>query len=103
MKLTFWPKSRLGKWAVGFIVYDFLAFGLMRVLVAFGEQGGEGFFSNFKLAFSGLSIVVAGILALFFGIESIIKAKERSILVFPATFIGFSIFIFVLSEILSPH
>ena len=46
---------------------------------------------------------ICGIAAFFTGIISIIKSKERSVLVFLTTVIGFLVLIFVLGEILVPH
>lgn len=97
------PNSCLGKWSVGLIFIFFLSFVTLRLLVSYGQRGGEAFFSNPLFAVSGILAAVAGILAFFTGIAGILKFKERSVLVFLATAIGFLIFFFCLGEILSPH
>ena len=51
----------------------------------------------------GIAFAIAGIAALITGIISIIKIKERSILVFLAMLIGFVAVAFVLGEVLFPH
>jgi len=97
------PKTIPGKLSVALIIASFLFLGLLWFFVALGQRGGATFFSNPMLAIPGLLAGVCGILAFFIGIISIIKNKERSILVFLATAIGFFILGFCLGEILFPH
>jgi len=66
------------------------------------ERGGDTFFSNLKLTIPFLFSAIAGIFSFFNGMISILK-KEKSILVFLSTLLGFLIFLFVLGEILFPH
>lgn len=97
------PKTRLGKWSVGLIIIFFLFFALFQLLVASGQQGGATFFSNPVLTIPILLAGTSGVFAFFTGIISILKNKERSVLVFLATAIGLFIMLFWLGEILSPH
>ena len=94
------PKTLLGKWSVGLIILFFLLFIVLQLLVASGQQG-PGF--NPWLASAVIPAGIAGIAAFFTGIIAIIKAKERSPLVFLATFIGLVILWFIVGEIAVPH
>jgi len=96
-------KTLLGKWSVALIIIFILLFVLFQILVASGQRGGDTFFSNLTLAIPGLSMGIAGILAFFTGIISIIVKKERSIFVFLATGAGLFVLIFVLGELIFPH
>lgn len=83
------PKTKLGKWSVGLIIASCVLFGLLQLLAVSGQKGGESFSDNLLLAIPGFSTAIAGIMAFITGIISIIKSKERSVLVFVSTFIGF--------------
>jgi hypothetical protein len=87
VRISILPKTSLGRWSVGLAVAWILFFALSEVLVGFEVFGPE---SNRAPAVA-LTIVVAGIggAALVTGLISIIKSKERSILVFLTTAIGF--------------
>lgn len=100
---NFIPKTYLGKWTIGLIVFFFAFLGLFFIFVKLGERGGETFFSNPKLAISILIAAVCGIAAFFSGIIGIVKNKERSILVFLATLIGFFVLFWSFAEIAFPH
>lgn len=89
--VNFIPKTRLGKWSVGLIIVSFLSFALVLLLVASGQL----FINPMFLA------GICGISSFFTGTISIIKNKERSILVFLATAIGLYILFLYLGEILS--
>ena len=97
------PKTRLGKWSVGLIIAFFVFFMLFQILITSGQRGGATFFSNPLLAVPILIAGICGVSALFAGIIGIIKRRERSVLVFLATVIGFFVLFFVLGEILFPH
>jgi len=103
MKINFIPRTILGKWSIGLIIFFFLSFATLQLFIVYGERGGVGFFSNLKLAISALFAGVCSILSFFTGIAAVIRRKERSILVFFATGIGFLVLLFVLGEILFPH
>jgi len=97
------PKTILGKLSVMLVIAFFVGFLIFQLLVALGMRGGETFFSNIPLAINWITIAVLGIISFFTGIVSIIKNKERSLLVFISTIIGFLVLYFVLGEILMPH
>ena len=97
------PKSRLGKWSVGLIVVFFLLFATLQLLVASGQRGGNTFFDNPVLAFTGIGMGIAGVLAFFTGIAGIMRYKERNVFLFLSIAIGLFVLTFWLGEILSPH
>lgn len=101
--INLFPKTRLGKWSAILILYSIFSLGMLYFFIFLGERGGMTFFSNLKLAFSGISTAVSGIAAFFTGFISIIMRKERSVLVFLSTFLGMLVLLFVLGEILFPH
>ena len=93
----------MGKWSTGLIIAFFLFVAVCLILVASGQGGGDTFFSNLTCVIPGLLAGVAAVSALVTGLIGIIKNRERSVLVFLATAIGFYLLILVLGEILFPH
>jgi len=103
MKLHFIPRTRLGKWSIWLIIAFIALFIIFQILVAAGQRGGATIFSNLLLSVPMLIAAIAGISSFFTGIIGIIINKERSVLVFIATILGFFILFFVLGEFLFPH
>ena len=97
------PRTRLGKWSVGLIVFFFLLFATFQVLVASGQRRGETFLDNLVLTVPGFLMVICAVFSFFTGVAGIIRSKERSVLVFLASLVGLFVLIFLLGEILSPH
>lgn len=81
----------------------FLLFALVQLLVATGQRGGDTIFDNLLLAVPALMAGVVGLASFFTGIISIEKSKERSVVVFLASAIGFVIPVFLLGAIIVPH
>ena len=83
MQISILPKTHLGWWSIGLCVASILFFALSQVILGPGPD------YNMALA-NALTIVLTGIAVAAFvtGLISIIKSKERSILVFVATAIG---------------
>jgi len=103
MEVHFVPKTTLGKWSVALTVAFIVLFMSFQLLVASGQRGGATFFSNLALSVPMLVAGISGVSAFFTGIISIVKRKERSVLVFMATVIGLFVLIFSLGEIIFPH
>jgi hypothetical protein len=103
MKVRFIPRTSLGKWSIWLIVAVIVLYIIFQLLVASGQRGGATFFSNLALSVPMLLAGISGISAFFTGIIGIIKSKERSILTFIATVVGFFILFFILGELLVPH
>ncbi len=97
------PKSRLGLWSVGSMAAFFLSLIVLQLLIAFGQRGGDTFFSNLLLAIPGLLAGIFGISAFTAGTIAIIRSKERSILTYIAVIIGLLVLAFVMAEIIYPH
>ena len=88
MKIYFLPKTALGKWSIGGIAGS-IAFWLALVILRRYQLG--------MLVPVWILIGLSGLAAFFTGIIGIIKSKDRSVIVFITTFIGFSIVLMVLS------
>ncbi len=83
MRINILPKHQLGWWSLGLGVAWILFFPLAQVILGAGP--------NYNMALATtLTIVATGIGAAAFvtGLISIIKSKERSVLVFMTTAIG---------------
>ena len=103
MRISLKPKTTMGKWSTGLIIAFFLFVAVFLILVASGQRGDDTFFSFTALTIPGLLAGVSAVSALVTGIVSIVKGRERSVLVFLATAIGLYLLILLLGEILFPH
>ena len=98
MRISIRPKSSLGRWSVGLAATFILLSILSGVLTGLGGVGPGPLGPILGVAF-----FISGIAALVTGIISIIKSKERSILVILAVAVGLFTWIFGLGEFLYPH
>jgi len=90
------PKSSLGKWSVGLAAAFILLSILFAVLTGLGGEPGP-----FALIFIvNVVIGISSIAAFITGLVSIIKSKERSVLVFLAVLLGFCALLFYLGSFL---
>ncbi len=98
MAISVKPKSPLGKWSVRFAAVFLLIFILASILTGLGgvDLGPVGPIFGITFGLSGLAALVTGLI-------SIVKNKERSILVFLAVFLGIFALVFILGDILIPH
>jgi uncharacterized BrkB/YihY/UPF0761 family membrane protein len=109
MNLNFLPQSCLGKWSVGLIAAMPVFFYIGMSFVAFYESVPAGktiphdIVVRPGIALPMLAGFVSGIVAFSTGITSIIKKKDRSVLVFLATVVGFLMLLWCLAEIIFPH
>ena len=97
------PRTRFGKWSVIFLGLFIVFFAIAQIIVASGQRGGETFFDNLYISIPMSLVAFSGILAFAFGLYSILKQKERSVLVFIATIIGFLMLIFMVGELVGPE
>jgi hypothetical protein len=104
MKITFLPVTKFGKWSLISIVAVIVLYAFFMIMISFfGQRGGLTFFSNLWLAVPMILAWVAGCIAFIIGLTAIFKSKERSILVFVTTFVGFLITLYGVIEVLAPH
>ena len=96
------PKTKFGKWAVWCMGSFFIFLIIGNIFVASGQEGGETFTDNLAIAIPMSLALLSGILAFIFGLISIIKSKERSVVVFIITGIGLLITFFALGEFFGP-
>jgi len=104
------PKTILGKWSVGLILAMFalfkIGFSLTDTLYESVPAGGtilEDIVSRPALAISMLAGFGSGFSALVAGLISIIKQKERNLLVYISTLIGAALTLYLIAEFLFPH
>jgi hypothetical protein len=99
MRISIPPKSSLGKWSVGLATAFILLSIFFTVLTKLGGEPGP-----FALIFiANIAIGISFIAAVITGVISIIKSRERSILVFLAVLVGFGALLFFLREFLFTH
>lgn len=114
MKITFFPKTKLGKWSAWLVIIGFLIIIFLNIIVGIihsndkcDENGicyssSDGIFRIFNIVLSLLamaSVVIAGITS----IISVFKYKDYSIILFITSLLGILGIIFVLGEFLVPH
>jgi hypothetical protein len=114
MRISILPKTTLGKWSVG-LVAAFILLSVVQGLVppARPSPGAPVLPPSMAVVAMGISRIVAliiglasGIAAFVTGLISIIKSRERSILVFLAVIVGLLVLIFCLGEVIEvifPH
>ena len=102
-KIHLLPKTNSGKWSLWLILTFILLLIFTIFLIASGQRGSEKFSDNLILSIPTLIAGLSAIASFFTGIISIIKHKERSILIYPSTIIGFLVLFFVLGELIFPH
>ena len=93
MKVNFLPKTALGKWSIGGIVGS-IAFWLALLILRTSGLG--------MLVPTVILVGLSGLSAFFTRIIGIIKSKDRSVIVFITTIMGFFIFLLVVAVRL-PH
>ena len=110
MRLSFIPKTKLGKWSLALAaampVLFFIGMSFTTLLYESVPAGGtilKDIAIRPVLALTMLSGMVSGISAFVTGLIAIIRQKERAMLVYGATLIGALLIIFLLGELIFPH
>jgi hypothetical protein len=99
MRISILPKRSLARWSVGLAAAFILLSILFAVLTRLDGEPGP-----FALIFiANITIGISFIGALITGLISIIKSKERSILVFLAVLVGFGALLYFLNQFLFTH
>ena len=110
MRLSFIPKTTLGKWSVGLAaaipVLFFIGMSFTNLLYESVPAGGtilKDIIARPALALTMLAGMVSGISAFIIGLIAIFRQKERGLLVYGASLIGALLIIFLLGELIFPH
>ena len=109
MRLSFIPKTLLGRWSVGLIIAMPIFFCIGISFVSFYESVSAGktipqdIVMRPGIALSMLAGFISGIAAFLTGIVGIIRKKDYSVLILLSTVIGFLVLLWCLAEILFPH
>jgi hypothetical protein len=103
MKISFLPKTKSGKLtALAILSFAFFLSAAM-IAVALGEEGGETLFDNLKISVPMFLAGGSAIAGCIVGLISIIKYKERSVIVLLASFVSLLITLFLIGEFTFPH
>ncbi|MFH1181378.1 MAG: hypothetical protein V1702_00295 [Candidatus Woesearchaeota archaeon] len=94
------PKTRLGKWSACLLLAFLLLIGVVALVVALGQRGPE---FNPIIGVPMILAMVSGVSAFFTGIISIIKYKERAVIVFITSLIGLYLLFMLVGEFTVPH
>ncbi len=97
------PRTSSGWWAILLEVGFIILVTLFRVLVAGGQKGGAEFFSNPLLALTMIAAAASGIAGAVFGIISVIRRRERSLLIAVAVILGLLVLTFTIGELGGHH
>ncbi len=104
MKISFFPKTKLGKWSLICILLAILSAIIVFATIAiFNIKGGDTFFSTPSLAIPLVLAWFLGCASFLIGLIAIIKSKSRSVLVFVASTVGLLITLYGLAEVIFPH
>lgn len=109
MRLSFIPKTILGRWSVGLIIAMPIFFYIGMSFVSFYESVSAGktipqdIVVRPGVALSMLAGFISGIAAFLTGIVGIIRKKDYSVFILLSTVIGFLVLLWCLAEILFSH
>jgi len=107
IKINLAPKSNLGKWSIGLIVIvPILLYIGMSIVNFYGSVPAGNTILHDIIVRPGIALpmlagFISGIAAFFTGIIGIIRKKDRSILVFLSTAIGFFVLLWCLAQLFS--
>ncbi len=97
------PSSRSGRWSLILAVAAVCGLAAFYGLVIGGQRGGDTFFSNPWLAGTMTAAVVCAIAAAGAGLYGIVRARERSAVVFATTTFGLLVLAYAIAEVAFPH
>jgi bacteriorhodopsin len=105
MNIKLLPTTKLGKWSIWscLALFILLAIFMFGAIIGPKDQNYEAFIDAWWLAIPLLLAGACGTMALVTGLISIIRSKERALLVFASSFIGLNVTFFWLGEVLVPH
>jgi len=103
------PKTKLGKWSVWLIlampVFFYMGFSFVSFYegIPSGRTIPQDIVVRPGVALPMLTGMFSGISAFITGITSLIRKRERALLVFVSTIMGGLLILFLLGEIVFPH
>ena len=109
MRLEFIPRTILGRWSVGLIiampVFFYIGFSFVSFyeFISAGKTIPQDIIVRPGVALPMLAGMVSGVSTFITGLVSMIRKKERALLVYAATMIGGLLTLFLLGEIFFPH
>ena len=104
MKVSFFPKTKLGKWALILFVAQVLLMVIFYSIIAiFDVKGGDTFFSNPELFIPLISAWLSGAVALVLGVISLIRDKPKSILIILISLVTLLTTWYGIAEVTFPH
>jgi len=104
MRLSFIPKTTLGRWSVGLIVAMPIFFYIGMSFISFYESISAGktipqdIVARPGIALPMLAGFISGIAAFFTGVIGIIRKKDYSVLILLSTAIGFLVLLWCLVQ-----
>lgn len=110
MKITFFPKTKLGAWAVGLVamwpIFTILGMVVMNNLY-FGVEAGNGLIDDLRVrpffAVTMLVGILLGVTSFPMSLVAIVRRGERSVLSVLATLLGLLLIILLGGEFLIKH
>jgi hypothetical protein len=103
-KVHFVPRTYLGKWSVGMIVAGLLFFTFANIIAGLqGPRADQTIFDNPLLSVPMILAGLSVISSFFTGVIGMIWRRERAVLVFISSLIGFLLLVFLIGEFLVPH
>jgi hypothetical protein len=106
----FMPRAALGKWSIGLIIAMPLLFTIgssFTNTIYDSVPAGKTILADINarpfLALFMLTGMAAGVAAFIAGLTSIIKHKERTLLVYISTLIGGLLILYLIGELIFPH
>jgi divalent metal cation (Fe/Co/Zn/Cd) transporter len=105
VRISILPKTSLGRWSVGLAAAFILLFVLLQTFYASVRRNPvpNPVPPSPVILIGVVARYISGIASFVTGLISMIKSKERSILVFSVVIVGFLALIWLLGEVLFPH
>ena len=104
MKISFFPKSKIGKWSlVCFAAEVLLMVIFYSILTIFNVKGGDTFFSNPELAIPLILAWLSGAVSFVLACVTTIRDVPKSILVLLVSVVTLLTTLFGILEIAFPH
>lgn len=104
MKISLLPKSKLGICAALLLLLFFLLLGVSILISDWqGYVASQTIFDNLPIAVPMIFAIASALASFIIGLIAIFKSKERSVLIFITTVIGFFFALLFMGEILFPH